>query len=428
MRKFVLIFLFGTFALSHAQLDSYQVDALVTPKKQLTVLTVGGPAADISGFSSKAIQMAIEALPEEGGTIKLTPGLFLISAPVSAVSNMKLIGSGPETVLKIIDGVRSPFIVDADYGELKVTVEDADGFNPGMALQIVDDRWNGCWDVSTARITDIVDNTLYFDKHLIRDYRSDFGGIASNATSAVEAVNVENVTFAHFVVDGNREKSARMDGCNGAAVFAKMAKNILIEDIIIKGFNGEGISWQITENVTVRGCDISRCTNIGLHPGSGSPNTVIEDTKSHHNDVDGLFICWRVSHSQVRRNSFYENGRHGICTGHKDTDVIFEDNHIYSNGSAGVNFRGERAANAPHRNTFFKNIIENNGVKNGGYGFSFNSPAEDVILKNNIIRDTQSGAQKAAVKINENGLPVQMIDNKISGHPDGDIIFEKEQK
>ena len=104
------------------------------------------------------------------------------------------------------------------------------------------------------------------------------------------------------------------------------------------------------------------------------------------------------------------------------------ENRIFANGSDGVNFRGERAPNAPHRNTFLKNIIEDNGVKEGGYGLSFNSPAEDVLLKENKIRDTGKGTQKAAVMVYKNGLPVKMEGNKISGHPEGDILSEKDQE
>ena len=101
----------------------------------------------------------------------------------------------------------------------------------------------------------------------------------------------------------------------------------------MKDFNGEGISWQITENVTVKNSEISGSGNTGLHPGTGSPFSVIENNDIHHNDNDGLFICWRVYESRVVGNKIHNNGRFGICTGHKDTDVLFLNNHIFSNGS-----------------------------------------------------------------------------------------------
>lgn len=420
---FVVSFLLPFFVF--AQSSDYVVDALVSPRTQKTTFTVGGPAADISGFTSQAIQMAIDALPAEGGMVKMNAGVYRIIAPVRVPSHVRLVGSGEETILKIADGITTRFTVDADYGELKVTVEDPTGFVPGMAIQIVDDNHGSCWDVSTARITDIKDHVLYFDTYLINDYRSDHNGTVSNATSAVEAVQAEDVVISDFTVNGNRGKSARMDGCRGAGVYAFKSKNVLIKNVHVKNFNGEGISWQITENVTISNCEINGCANIGLHPGTGSPNSLIENNNSHHNDKDGMFICWRVYHSLVKGNSFHHNGRYGICTGHKDTDVQFENNHVYENGKDGVNFRGERAANAPHNNIFINNIVENNGVKNGGYGFSFNSPARGVILENNIIRDTGNGTQKAAVFIYKNGLPVKMINNKMSGHSLGNVVFEK---
>jgi hypothetical protein len=104
---------------------------------------------------------------------------------------------------------------------------------------------------------------------------------------------------------------------------------------------------------------------------------------------------------------------------------VFTGNHIYENGSDGVNFRGERESNAPHRNTFIRNIIENNGTKNGGYGFSINSPARDLVLKENIFRSTGSKSQKAAIYIYSNGLKPQLENNKMEGHPEGEVLTEK---
>ncbi|MFH1965387.1 MAG: right-handed parallel beta-helix repeat-containing protein [Acidobacteriota bacterium] len=411
-----------------AQPGDYVVDAMVAPLVPEAVITVGAEGADICGFTNRAVQNAIDLLPAQGGTVKMTPGVFKVTAPVRVKSNVRLEGSGPDTVLRIGDGVSSGFIVDADFGELKVTIENPSGFEPGMALQVTDDNQNSCWAVSTARITDVRENVLYFDTGLVRDYRADRGGMVSNATSAVEAVEAENVVMTNFTVDGNRANSPRLDGCRGAGIFVFKSKNVTVDNVTVKDCNGEGISWQITEDVTVRNCEISGSANMGMHPGTGSPRTIIENNNSHHNDVDGLFVCWRVHHSLVKSNLFHNNGRFGICTGHKDTDVLFTENHIFENGSDGVNFRGERAANAPHRNTFLKNIIENNGVKEGGYGLSFNSPAKDVLLEENTIRDTGKGTQKAGIMVYENGLPVNMVGNIISGHPEGDILSEKDQE
>lgn len=198
----------------------------------------------------------------------------------------------------------------------------------------------------------------------------------------------------------------------------------MIDQVQVKDFNGEGISWQITEHVTVKNCEISGSGNTGLHPGTGSPYSVIENNDVHHNDQDGLFICWRVYESRVIGNKFYHNGRFGLCTGHKDTDVLFENNHIYNNKSDGVNLRGERESNAPHRNTFVRNTIENNGTEGGGYGFSIHSPAKDLLLKENEFGNSAK-TQKAAIYVYRAGLEPTLENNLFDNHEEGELLFEK---
>ena len=60
-----------------AQTGDFTVDALVDPKKQDPVITVGGVNADIQGFTNEAIQLAVDALPPEGGTVKINPGEYI---------------------------------------------------------------------------------------------------------------------------------------------------------------------------------------------------------------------------------------------------------------------------------------------------------------------------------------------------------------
>jgi nitrous oxidase accessory protein NosD len=422
--KKLLIILFVFSNAAYAQFEDFEIDALVTPKKQGTILTVGGKDADIQGFSNRSIQMAVDALPAEGGTVKLGPGTYELKDGVRLRSNIKLIGSGPETILKRGMGYKSRLIDDADYAELKLMVEDASGFEPGMSVQILDGPQSGCWDVSAATITDIQDNVLYIDKYLIRDYRADNDGWVSNAGSGVLVMEAENVLVSNLVIDGDKENNEKMDGCNGGGVAILKSRYVTIENVHVKDFNGEGITWQITENVTVQNCEIEGSGNIGLHPGTGSPRSKILNNNVHHNTVDGMFICWRVHHSVVKNNQFHHNGRHGICTGHKDSDVVFEDNHVFENGQDGVNLRQENTRNSPHRNTFINNLIENNGQNGEGYGFAVYSEPQDLVLKDNIIRDTGKGTQKAAVFLLEKVPKVKMEGNQISGHPEGKVVVK----
>jgi parallel beta-helix repeat protein len=403
-----------------AQSDSTKLNTIISVKNKPKTITVGGANADVPGFTNQAIQMAVDALPVSGGTVKLNPGEFKIMAPVKLPSNTSLIGSGNKTILKRINGYHSKFIIDADYGQLKVTVENAAGFAVGMSVQITDTPNSGCWDVSTAVITDIVDNVLFIDTYLIRDYKSEKNGVVTNAGSCVSVLGGDNILISNFTIDGNKDQNDLLDGCNGGGIVMIKSKNITVDNVEVRDFNGEGITWQITEDITVKNCEIHDCTNMAMHPGSGSPNSIIEGNKCYNNKV-GLFICWRVQNSLVQNNQFFQNSQNGISTGHKDTDVLFSNNHIYENGGDGVYFRDENEKNAPNKNVFVNNVVENNN----GYGFSINGEISDILLKNNTIRDTKKGTQKAAVFVSKKTAPIKDVNNKMSGHTNGNVIYQK---
>jgi hypothetical protein len=401
-----------------------QTVSVVNPVIPDRMITVGGTGANIQGNTSEAIQTAIDAVHNtgKGGTVMLLQGTYDIIAPVRLYDNISLVGSGSNTILKKCKGFRSPFALDADYGELQITVTDASGFKPGMGVAIFDEGQRSGWDLTTARITGIRGNVLYIDDYLMRDYHADKKGTVSNNCSVISAVGAENVRIANLTVDGSRESNDMIDGCRAGGIYLHKVHKAIVENVTVKNFNCDGISWQITEYVTVRNCEVYGCANSGLHPGTGSPYTLIEGNNSHDNDGYGLFVCWRVRNGNVRNNSFHNNGINGISTGHKDTDMLYADNHIFENGSDGIQLRGDLPQNAPHRSIFRNNLIENNGVKEKGYGLSVNCQATGVVLEDNIIRNTGKGKQTAAVLETANSLPVEMKNNKISGHPEKEVI------
>jgi hypothetical protein len=411
---------FQELTVKHDSLAVSVVNPVVPERK----ITVGGTNADIHGYTSEAIQTAIDALhnTSNNGTVMLLPGNYDITAPVRLYDNMSLVGSGANTVLKKCKGFRSPFALDADYGELQITVADASGFKPGMGVAIYDETQRSGWDLTTARITGIKGNVIYIDDYLLRDYHADKKGTLSNSCSVISAVDANNVRIANLTVDGSRECNDMIDGCRAGGIYLHKVHNAIVENVTVKNFNCDGISWQITEYVTVRNCEVYGCANSGLHPGTGSPFTLVEGNNSYNNDGYGLFVCWRVKNGIVRNNNFHNNGINGICTGHKDIDMLYAGNHIYENGSDGIQLRGELALNAPHRSIFKNNLIENNGMKEKGYGISVNCKAEGVVLEDNIIRNTGSGKQAAAIQLTLNSLPVEMKNNKISGHTDGEVV------
>jgi len=388
------------------------------------IITVGGPGADIPGYSSEAIQIALDALRSRGGgTVKLNPGIFIIIAPVRLSDNTALVGSGKETVLQKSDGFHTSFIIDADWGMLKAYVKDVSGFKTGMGIQLFDDAHNQGWDVTTAVITDIQGNLVYFDNPTVNDYISSLNGTISNGCSVVEVVGAANVKIADLVVEGNKNTNDYINGCRGGGIYIHKSKNCVVENVTVNAFNGDSFSWQVTENISLKGCEASNGDGLGFHPGTGSDRSFVENCISHHNKGDGIFLCWRVQHGIFRNNVVYANAENGFSIGHKDTDNVFENNKVYENGFHGVCFRDETEQNSGHRNAFTNNIIENNGVTRESAGFYIGGETHDIVIKNNVIRSEGKGNQSTAIIIGVKSSAITAVDNKISGSKE--IVQEK---
>ncbi len=397
---------------------------LVDVKQAEQVITVGGPGTDVPGFTSEAVQIALEAVKSRGGgTVKLNPGIYEITGPIRLSDNISLIGSGEKTILRKCDGFKTSFIIDADWGMLKAVVKDANGFKIGMGIQLYDDQHNQGWDVTTAVITDIQDNTIYFDNRTVNDYLASLNGTVTNSFSIIEAVEAKNVKIADLVVEGNKSTNYYINGCRGGGIYIHKSKNCLVENVKVNEFNGDTFSWQITENITVRGCEASNGDGLGFHPGTGSDHSIVENCISHNNKGDGIFLCWRVQNGIFRNNTVYANGDNGFSIGHKDTDNVFENNHIYENGSHGVLFRNENEQNSGHRNTFTNNTIENNGTSGEANGFCIGGETHDITIINNVIRLTGKGNQTTAIFVGKNSSKITATGNTISGSKE--IIYEK---
>jgi parallel beta-helix repeat protein len=325
--------------------------------------------------------------------------------------------------LQKCDGFRTSFIIDADWGMLKAVVKDVTGFKKGMGIQLYDDEHNQGWDVTTAVITDIKDNVIYFDNNTNYDYLSSLNGIITNGCSIVEAVGVENVKIADLVVEGNKKTNDYINGCRGGGIYIHKSQNCLVENVTVNEFNGDSFSWQVDEDITVKGCEASNGNGLGFHPGTGSDHSIVENCISHNNKQDGIFLCWRVQNGIFRNNTVYANGDNGISIGHKDTDNLFENNHVYENGYQGVLFRDETEENSGHRNTFTNNVIENNGVTQESSGFYIGGETHDINITNNTIRSSGKGNQSTAIFVGNKSSKIIASNNNISGAKE--IVYEK---
>jgi len=392
------------------------------------LVKVGISQGDFAGDTNVAIQQGIDAAAARGGgTVELGPGVFALLDSVKLRRNIRLVGSGPGTVLRKCDGPASGFAVDADYGQTKVTVKDPAGFRAGMGVVVKDDD-SGGWVDTLATITLVQGNVLHLDRMLIYDYDGDKGGLIFNAFPPISGIDVDGVTIEGLCIDGNEEHNQTINGCIGGGIYLHRARRCRIADCLVRDFSGDGISFQITQDITVENCEVTGVTGLGFHPGTGSARPIIRNCKARANGQDGLFLCWRAQEGVFEDNEFCDNGRYGISIGHKDTDNLFVRNLVKGNKAHGIYFRNEKPTNAGSRNVFRQNAVEDNV----GCGVCIEGHTSDLVFEENTIRETRAGdarTQRVGIWAGPNTARIRALRNRIEGHVEtavqGDSLLDE---
>jgi hypothetical protein len=402
-----------------------------TPPRARAVRVAQTGPADVIGNDSEALQRAAE-MARPGDVLEIGPGTYVMHNSLFVPSGVTVRGAPGETILKKSDGVESPLLEDGDYGESQLRVADPDKFRPGMGLAVLDNRLNSGWDISTTTIQAIDEDLLRVRPMTLRDY--DAAGQHArvrNTFPILCAIETENVVFENLIVDGNREKNEYIDGCRGGAIYFYISRNGTVRNCVARNYNGDGISFQISENIRVLNSESFGHTGYGIHPGTGSDKPLVRDCRIHDNGQVGLFLCWRVRHGQFVRNQIENNGRCGISIGHKDTDNEFLDNVVRRNGTYGVYFRRETATNSGHRNTFRNNQILDNGSTEGGYGVYVEPYAGELVFTGNRIAETRPAAertQRFGVFRAAGAGTVRLENNTLEGHLERDYAEDAPAK
>ena len=357
-------------------------------------VSVGPAGSDVVGTDNAALQKAVDrAAAAGGGIVLIKAGTYTLSNSLRLASHITLRGEGPDkTILKKAPGVRSKLALDSDYGELQATVEDAQGFGPGMGVTIVDSVSRSGWTPSVRTIVRVEGQTLYFDKFLHMDYSVEKAGQVFNTFPLIAGYEVEDVRIEELTVDGDRASSQVLDGCQAGGIYFFHSRRMTIRNCVARDYPGDGISTQFVEDPVVENCEAYRNAALGIHLGTGALRGVVRYNRAHDNGEDGLYLCWRVQHARYEQNQSWNNGQDGISLGHKDTDNFFSKNVVTGNGRAGVFFRDETESNAASRNTFAENTIKDNGRPGAtGYDIRVEGATRDLKFLSNTIGGVRKG-------------------------------------
>jgi len=415
-KKWVIWIVLALFPLSVAEAGER------TMRKCVSV-TVGLKDADIIGSDNRALQAAVDYVAGlGGGVVNIGPGTYLMKDSLHLRSNVTLIGQGDATVLRKCDGAKSALATDGDYGQEEVTLVNPSGFEVGMGVTVADDN-SGGFHTTVATIISQDGNVFAISKPLNADCMVNRNASARNTFPMISGYYIENVRLERLVVDGNREKNDHLNGCRGAGIFLYRASKVQIINCVTHSYNGDGISFQQSNDIAVENCASYNNASLGFHPGSGSQRPIMKNNRAYDNGGDGLFLCWRVRHGLFEGNELRNNGQFGISIGHKDSDNVFRNNTIIGNKGHGIYFRNEPEYTGGHRN-----LLENNRIyDNGGCGIYIDGETRDITIVGNEICDTRPQNEKTqqfGVWIGSKADRITIRGNKIEGNKEGVVKNE----
>jgi parallel beta-helix repeat protein len=374
--------------------------AAETPPPQGAAIRVGITEGDLRGDDHRALQAAIDYVAGlGGGTVHIGPGRYQMRNALTLRDNVRVVGVPDQTILVACDGRAARLAADGDCNQREITLADPTGFQVGDGVAVFDKRSASGFTVTTATLTAKVgSNTFRISRPLYLDYLVSNDATARLTFPVVGGWQIKNAVVEGLTIDGNRENTQPLDGCRGAGIYLFECENVTFRNCTVRNYNGDGISFQVSQRVTVEDCLCENNAGHGLHPGSGSQHPVVCRNRARGNGQDGLFVCWRVQHGLFDANALHANKRAGISIGHKDSDNLFRGNEIIGNTSTGVVFRNESEAMGAHRNRFEKNVILDNGVAGTRAAVVINGPHHDLEFSGNTIGYSQ-GQDAATVGI-----------------------------
>jgi len=386
-------------------------------------VTVGMTDADIVGKDNRALQAAVDYVGSlGGGTVEIGPGEYLMRDSLHLRSRVTVRGSGDRTVLVKDREHRTRLAADGDYGEFAITVDEKSGFGIGCGVYVASKTQRNFHGVC-ATILNSRDHYFTLSRPMNADILMSDGGFAATVFPVISGYQIQDAVVENLTVDGTIDQNpTKIDGCRTAAIYLFRGDGCQIRDCMVRNYNGDGISFQQSNDVTVERCQVIGCAGFGLHPGSGSQRPTVKNCKAINNGEDGFFFCWRVRGGLAEGNWLEGNGGYGLSIGHKDSDNRVLKNTILGNKLGGVYWRAETEPMAAHRITFEQNTVKDNE----GWGLFIDGATEGTLIRNNVIEDSGVGRQKTGIRIGKQAGDVVLKDNVITASEE--TVEEREER
>jgi hypothetical protein len=389
-------------------------------------LTVSPQKADLVGANEKVIQAAVDSVARwGGGTVKILPGTYRFRNAVYLQNNVRILGSGPETVIIKEPSLMAKLSDDSDWFDQEITFTDATGFEIGDGICIrVKDEDKGELKVIKRTLVARNGNRFKLDRAPRENVFLQGEPKVESLFPLFSGENIADVTFENIALDGNKANNQNLDGNYAGCIWMQDCIRITMRNVTARNYNGDGISWQICHDVRVEDCHSHDHTGLGLHPGSGSQRSIIRRNRMVGND-QGLFFCWGVRWGLAEKNFIEGNRLYGISIGHHDTDNVIRDNEVRASGEVGILFRMEGGpAFQGNRNVIEKNRIL--GVtQDRGIGIDIQGRTNSLTITQNEIRQIGAPKQRVGIRIGPEAEQITLADNRIDGFAEAVLDLRK---
>lgn len=378
-------------------------------------IRVGTEGGDFVGSTHMALQAAVDYVGAHGGgVVDVGEGAYTLRNAVHLKSGVRIVGQGAKTILRKAASVSTRLSEDCDWYDDSIVVDDPTGFEVGGGVVLRARHAHGEGrSVMKFTVVGVDGSRIRLSRAPHNQARANFWTTHEATASTLHPLLTANweqdIAIEDITLDGNRSETELLDGNFGGCVFLQDCQRVRMSGVHALNNNGDGISWQVCDDVTVDGCVSEGHANLGLHPGSGSQRPVIRGNTVRDCNV-GLFWCWGVKYGVAEENDISRIGSHGMSIGHRDTDNVMRRNTIRDCGKTGVYFRPENpAARGPHRN-----VVEENVISGAPIGVDVDSRVRGVAIVRNRFEDA-GGSMECGIRIREDVSDITCEQNSFDG-------------
>lgn len=391
-------------------------DAAIEPDwaERLTI-TVGPKDADLIGTTERVIQAAVDYMARAGGgTVRILPGSYRLRNAVYLPSNIRILGSGLDSVLIKEPSVATVLAEDSDWYDQEVTLKDASGFavGDGVCIRTANPDTGGPVVIKRTLVARN-GNRFKLDRGLRDNVWTMTAPSVETLFPILTAEYASGIAIEDIALDGNRAQNANLDGNYAGCIWMQDCSNLTFRGVTARNYNGDGISFQICHDVAVERCHSHDNAGLGVHPGSGSQRAIIRESVFERNAI-GIFFCWGAKYGLAEKNRIEDNDC-GISIGHRDDENLVRDNEVIRSKTIGLLFRPERGEGfTATGNRFERNRIVDSGGEEG-IGVDIQGVTAGNMIAANEIRETRGPEKRIGVRIGKDTGENRLIDNTIEG-------------